>query len=428
MHNVATAFLAISSVSAFTPITQIQSSRSANFRSAPHLDRLRLPTSQPLNRYANAALFNLADSPSALPFLSNRCSWLDVAGKATHQQKNQPIFYRSIDEFAQTFCNIPGAEKSQKRQGPFEGIKRITMNRLLKRVVYKVLAATELTEKDIISLRNRECREALSHIPEGISVSSVTTGEIQAEWLMPIDTKHLLPKVGLYFPGGAYLTGSAHARRSITGNLAGKANMKILTCNYRKSPEHAYPAALQDAECAYDYLISLGYRAADIVIMGDSSGGHLALSLALLLKEKYPIKEKHPHHSSVAGLILLSPWTDMTMTSGTIKDKHKSDPILPAHRMREVVDLFAGDMERSDPRISPLYADLHGLPPMLIHVGENEILLGDSTSLAKKAHAADVPTKIKIWTDMPHVFHVLHEFLPEGKLALKEVANFVKNL
>ncbi len=422
MNNVATAFLVISSVSAFTPITQVKSSRSANFRPAPHLDRLRLPSSQPVNRYANAALFNMADSPSALPFLTNRCSWLDVDGKATNQQKNQPIFYRSIDEFAQAFCDIPGAEKSQKRKGPFEGIKRITMNRLLKREVYKVLAATELTEKDIISLRNRECREALSNIPEGISVSSVTTGEIQAEWLMPTDTQNLIPKVGLYFPGGAYLIGSAHARRSITGNLAGKANMKILTCNYRKSPEHAYPAALQDAEYAYDYLISLGYRAVDIVIMGDSSGGHLALSLALLLKEKYP------HHSSVAGLILLSPWTDMTMTSLTIADKRNTDPILPAHRMREVVDLFAGDIERSDPRISPLYADLHGLPSMLIHVGENEILLGDSTSLAKKAHAADVPTKIKIWSDMPHVFHALHDFLPESKLALKEAAQFVKNL
>ncbi len=417
MLHAATAFLSLSSASSFVPPNPINPSRSTNIRPITNLHRLQLVTDQPSSLRANSG-FSAFKSPADRSIFPKHYSRLDIACKAT-KKNNDPASNCPLDELDQQFCDIPGAEKSKKRLGFIDKTRHKMVDNTLKREVYAGFETTEFTLENVLALRNRDCRKELSKIPAGISISSVAIGDIQAEWLTPTNTKNLLPKVGLYFFGGAYLIGTPACHRAITGNLARMANMKILSSDYRKLPENSYPAALQDAVSAFDYLISEGYKSEDIVIMGDSSGGHLALSLALKLKEQHP-------NQTLGGLVLISPWTDMTMTSETIASKSKTDPILPAHRMPELVDRFAGNMKRNDPRISPLHADLKGLPPMLIHVGENEILLGDSTSLAAKAHAANVHTEAKVWADMPHVFHILHDYLPESKQALEEVAQFIK--
>jgi acetyl esterase/lipase len=386
-----TAFLLLSSVTSFTPSSY---DRRAQSTTSHNIDLQRLQVTHPHSRIG-----------------------IHVACSAQYNRQASSLSH--AHELGNQFLDIPGATLSDKRHSLVDRTRHKILNFQLRKNVYTSFDRLELTPESILALRDKARRKLLSKVPPGVSISPTIIGNIQAEWVTPTNSKDLLPKVGLYFFGGAYLTGNPAYFRSITGNIARLAHMKILASNYRKLPENSYPAALEDAISAFDYLLSQGNHPQDIVIMGDSSGGHLALSLTLKLKEMYPDQR-------LAGLVLISPWTDMTMQSATLKSKRKTDPILPAHRMSELIDLIAGDMERNDPLISPLWADLSGLPPLLIHAGENEILLEDSTRLALHAHAAKVPTEIKIWSAMPHVFHRLHDFLPESREALAEVAHFIK--
>jgi epsilon-lactone hydrolase len=438
MLNTVTTFLALSAANSFSPLHPIStSSRLHQLQTLPH------PSSQ-----FRTSLTPLLNTPSNHGIFSSKPFSRDIACDAIRPNRNrqnpnqhpqrpnqhpgrpnqhshQPSDPSScpLEEFDPKLCELPNAEKSKKRSGFIEDTRHRTIDSTLRREVYSGFNSTELTPENVLVYRSRDCRKELSKIPAGIQVKPVSIGNIQAEWLIPTNTKNLNPKTGLYFFGGAYVIGNPTCHRAITGNIARLANMPVLASDYRKVPENSYPAALQDAMSAYNHLLSEGLKPEEIVIMGDSSGGHLALSLAL------EIQKRHPDHK-LGGLVLISPWTDMTLTSETLKTKAATDPVLPAHRMPEVVDLFtnSGKINPKDPRVSPLYDNLSKLPPLLIHVGENEILLNDSTNLAVRAHEAGVPTQFKVWTDMPHIFHILHDFVPESKEALQEVAQFIKHL
>ena len=219
----------------------------------------------------------------------------------------------------------------------------------------------------------------------------------EAEWVS-VTRAHMKKYVILYCHGGGYSTGSRLYARTLTTKLAETTSMDVLAFDYRLAPEHPYPAACEDAMKAWDYLMLLGYGARDVIVAGDSAGGNLALSLVLKLKEEQRLLPR--------GLVLLSPWTDLTASGKTHTTRALVDPVLDADYLRKMTENYAAGRELTDPLISPLFGDFEGFPPTYIQVGVNEMLLSDSTMLHKKLVAANVSAKIDVFKAMWHVFQM----------------------
>jgi acetyl esterase/lipase len=195
--------------------------------------------------------------------------------------------------------------------------------------------------------------------------------------------------------------------------------MRALAINYRLAPEHPYPAALEDAATAYRWLLSQGNDPARIIIAGDSAGGGLTLATLVALREA---GEPLP-----AGAVCISPWTDLACTGDCVHEKAPLDKILSPDGLTRSAKSYAGGHELRSPLISPLYADLRGLPPLLIQVGTDEILLDDAKRIAEKAQIAGVDITLEIWEEMFHVFQII-PFLPETKQALGQIGDFVSRI
>ena len=198
---------------------------------------------------------------------------------------------------------------------------------------------------------------------------------ILAEWVS-VKRKHMKKYVLLYCHGGGYNTGSLKYARSITNKLAASTSMDVLSFDYRLAPENPYPAALHDAVKVWDYLMYHGYGARDVILAGDSAGGNLALALSLTLKKQNRILPR--------GLVLFSPWTDLTRSGLSHQSKKDIDPILTEEYLTQAIEDYAGERDLQDPLISPLYGDFHDFPPTLIQAGSNGILLSDSQNLHKQ--------------------------------------------
>ena len=186
--------------------------------------------------------------------------------------------------------------------------------------------------------------------------------------------------------------------RTLTSKLATTTSMDVLCFDYRLAPENPYPAACEDAMKAWNYLMLLGYGARDIILTGDSAGGNLALSLTLRLKEERRLLPR--------GLVLLSPWTDLTSSGESFETMAELDPVLSREYIDGMIHAYAEGMDLQNPQISPLFGDFHGFPPTYIQVGENEILLSDSLRLYKNMLEADVSVKLDRFPGMWHVFQM----------------------
>lgn len=239
----------------------------------------------------------------------------------------------------------------------------------------------------------------------------------EAEWVS-VTRAHMKKHVILYCHGGGYSTGSRLYARTLTTKLAETTSMDVLAFDYRLAPEHPYPAACEDAMKAWDYLMLLGYGARDVIVAGDSAGGNLALSLVLKLKEEQRLLPR--------GLVLLSPWTDLTASGKTHTTRALVDPVLDADYLRKMTENYAAGRELTDPLISPLFGDFEGFPPTYIQVGDNEMLLSDSTMLHKKLVAANVSAKIDVFKGMWHVFQ-MSPFKTAGE-AMEKNAEFIYDI
>ena len=239
----------------------------------------------------------------------------------------------------------------------------------------------------------------------------------EAEWVS-VTRAHMKKYVILYCHGGGYSTGSRLYARTLTTKLAETTSMDVLAFDYRLAPEHPYPAACEDAMKAWDYLMLLGYGARDVIVAGDSAGGNLALSLVLKLKEEQRLLPR--------GLVLLSPWTDLTASGKTQTTRALVDPVLDADYLRKMTENYAAGRELTDPLISPLFGDFEGFPPTYIQVGDNEMLLSDSTMLHKKLIAANVSAKIDVFKGMWHVFQ-MSPFKTAGE-AMEKNAEFIYDI
>ena len=222
-------------------------------------------------------------------------------------------------------------------------------------------------------------------------------------------------KAILYCHGGGYTSGTLGYSRILGSKLSLVTSWQVMSFEYRLAPEHPYPAAVEDALRAWDHLMHLGYGARDVVVAGDSAGGNLALVLTHTLKETGRLLPRN--------LLLFSPWTDMTASGRSYQERADIDPVLTLNYIYATRDAYARGQDLTDPRLSPLFADLTGFPPTLIQAGTNELLLSDSVRLRNRMLKASVPCRLEVWDGMWHVFQTFP--MKKANEAMEHAAGFL---
>ena len=257
--------------------------------------------------------------------------------------------------------------------------------------------------------------------PDVFHMTQITLSNCSAE-LLTLSKDPNQSRAILQLHGGGYIGAMRNKYRSFAGlyNEISK-GCNVFTPDYRVAPENIFPAALEDAAEAYHWLLGIGYSPERVVVAGDSAGGGLALALCLYLKDRgEPLPE---------GLILMSPWTDLTASGESYQTNYTLDPLLGNTRDSMLYNLeYVGDHDVTNPYISPLFGDYHDFPPMLIQVGSIEMLLSDSTSLAQKVKEAGGKVRLSIYDGMFHVFQMGELMLPESKQAWEEAGKFLRVL
>ncbi len=255
-----------------------------------------------------------------------------------------------------------------------------------------------------------------ARMPPRVEVESVTVGSMYAEWLRPREAE---PESAiLYLHGGGYTMGSCDTHRALAARIAAAGKASALMINYRLAPENPFPAALEDVTKAYASLLSDGRLAARTVVIGDSAGGGLAIALAVGLRD---LGKPLP-----AGIVGISPWLDLSMSGETMKTCARSDPLISWESSVLQARRYVGKHDPREPLISPLFADVHGLSPLLLQVGEHEVLRSNSVRMAERARAAGVDARLEVWPGMWHVWHAWGSFVPEARRAIKRIGNFVQ--
>jgi monoterpene epsilon-lactone hydrolase len=250
-----------------------------------------------------------------------------------------------------------------------------------------------------------------------VQIQPVVANGVPAEWTI---TPHANPsRVIMFLHGGGYMSGSIASHRHMIAEAGRQAGTRTFAVGYRLAPEHPYPAALDDALTAYRYLLAAGYAPQNIVLAGESAGGGLALATAISLRDT---GDPLP-----ACLWCSSPWVDLTMSGPSMTTKSAVDPLIQAAYLNELAAAYLNGTDPRAPLISPLNADLHSLPPVLIQVGSAETLLNDSTRLAAALGEEDVSVTLQIWPDMIHAWHLFYQQVSAGRRALTAVGAFVRS-
>ena len=248
-------------------------------------------------------------------------------------------------------------------------------------------------------------------VPADVRISSAQVGGVLGEWVEGTGSANA---VLLYLHGGGYTTMSPRTHRSLTSRLAAWSNARLFALDYRLSPEHPFPAAVDDAVAAYRALVATGIAASRIVVAGDSAGGGLALALL--------ISSRDAGDPLPVAAVLFSPWTDLAATGKSIVENDASDPLFFGSWVARQGRHYLGNTLSTHPLASPVYADLTGLPPLLIQVSDSEVLLDDSRRVAEKAERSS----LRIWHGVPHGWQIFAPILPEGRDALREAAEFIR--
>ena len=283
------------------------------------------------------------------------------------------------------------------------------------------------TEKPHASVERARARTAARiwspRVPAGwrFTASSVPSCQpLIGEWLEPIaETERAAPlRTLLYLHGGGYYFCSPKSHRSLVFPLAVHIGARTFSLEYRLAPEHPFPAALDDALAAYRRLVQDGTPPESIVVAGDSAGGGLALALLVALRDA--------GDALPAAGLLFSPWTDLAATGATLVSNDGLDPMFRGAAIARAAKFYLGTASATHPYASPLYADLTGLPPLLIQAGSTEVLLDDARRVAEWAREAQVEVDFEIWPKMPHVWQLFVPFIPEGRAALEHAAAFAR--
>jgi len=253
-------------------------------------------------------------------------------------------------------------------------------------------------------------------MPPQVDVQQTRVGNALGEWLRPNHAGN--GRAILFFHGGAYSMGSCNTNRAIASRVAIASATPSLVFEYRLAPEYPFPAALEDALATYRGLVSGGISAQKIAFVGGSAGGGLAIATAVSLRD---------HGDPLpAAIACLSPWVDLELTGESMTTRAKVDPLISREYLQWHAVQYIGQHHPRSPLISPLYADLHGLPPMLIQVGDYETLLSDSVRLADCARNAGVDMTCEVWEGMWHFWHLSAGLIPEGKRAIARIGAFIR--
>jgi monoterpene epsilon-lactone hydrolase len=261
-----------------------------------------------------------------------------------------------------------------------------------------------------VNEQRRLLRELLSAqpLPSEVTVTAaelggVPTAEITVDGIEP---RHVV----LYFHGGVYVMGDAALAAELASQVGRRTQAKVISVDYRLAPEHPYPAAVDDAHAAYEALLEGGFDPSDIVFAGESAGGGLAVATLVNARD-------HGLPLPAAGYVM-SPYADLTLAGTTIDAKRELDPLLSREALQARVPDYTAGQDAALGLISPVFADLSGLPPLIIQAGSHEVLLDDAVRLAQQAATADVEVTLEITPRVPHVFQAYHAILDEGAAAL----------
>jgi epsilon-lactone hydrolase len=283
--------------------------------------------------------------------------------------------------------------------------------------VIRRLLASHPRPTDLSERRKRlDALGAQYPLPADVRVEPVNASGVVAEWTATPEADP--SRVVLFLHGGGYISGSIDSHRHMIAQAGREARARTLALGYRLAPEHPFPAALDDALAGYRFLLSQDFAPEKIAIAGESAGGGLAVAALVALRD--------------AGVILpacawlSSPWVDLAMTGGSMSAKAAVDPLIGRAYLTELAAAYLNGADPLNPLASPLHADLHGLPPMLIQVGSAETLLDDAVRLAGVAGAADVRVTLDVWPDMIHAWHLFYQQVAAGRRALAEVGAFVR--
>ncbi len=250
-----------------------------------------------------------------------------------------------------------------------------------------------------------------AQLPAGLIRETLAVNGVPAEWVTARGAA--ADRAVLYLHGGGYALGSIATHRELAARISAASGARCLVIDYRLGPEHRFPAAVEDAVAAYRWLLAAGYAPERLAIAGDSAGGGLTMATLLALRDqKLPLP---------ATGVCISPWADLTMSGASMTSKVKDDPMLSREPLAMMAGHYLGDGDPRAPLASPVFADLRGLPPLLIQVGAAEVLLDDSTRLAEKARAGGVEVELEVWPDMIHVWHAFASLVPEGQEAIDRI-------
>jgi epsilon-lactone hydrolase len=287
--------------------------------------------------------------------------------------------------------------------------------------VLSMLRSTQPREGDPLDFeRYRRFLTAMApRPPNGVQVLRTEVAGRTVDWVVPEGAD---PSVRLlYLHGGGYIAGSVHTHRALAARIAQAAGCVGLVVDYRIAPEDPFPAALEDCIAALAYTAHYGHDGAAaaprcLFIGGDSAGGGLTLATLLETRGRVP----------VTAAVTISAWTDMACTGESLLSRAPTEPFLAPHLMQPTAAAYLNGCDPRDPRVSPLYGDLRGLPPLLMQAGDSEILLDDTRRFAAKAQAAGVDVTCEIWPEMFHVFQAFSTILPEGQQAIEHLGAYLR--
>ncbi|CAN5311192.1 alpha/beta hydrolase [soil metagenome] len=290
--------------------------------------------------------------------------------------------------------------------------------KIFKMVFWLIRLFTGKRMPDVIRMRREMDFGARTFLrrPDQVSYQPINMGGLPAERITPDGARH--DKILYYLHGGAYALCSLNTHRRMVALLAKEAGATAYAIEYRMAPEHIFPAALIDAVKGYEWLLGQGFKPEDIIIAGDSAGGGLSVSTMLKLREEgTPLP---------AAAVLLSPWADLEGSGESNKRPQRRDSVLHNEGLTWHGKLYAGDNDLRNPFISPIYADCSHLPPMMIQVGQLELIYNDSTRMAENVSAAGVDVELVEWGHTFHVWQIYDFMLPEARQSIKEIGAYMR--
>lgn len=265
--------------------------------------------------------------------------------------------------------------------------------------------------------RMKNSTRFMPRVPDDVDVVATTVAGVPCEWISHLTSRQ--DRVLMYLHGGGYVFGGEGSHRDIGWRLARAARMRVLMVDYRLAPEHPFPAALEDATGCYRSLIGEGIAPQNIALGGDSAGGGLCVALLINLRNLgMPLP---------GSCVLLSPWTDLSMSGDTMGRNASLDPLLSESILEKMAGCYLGEHDRKAPLASPLFGDVSGLPAIYIQVGSREVLKSDAERLADKIREAGGEVMLEVWPGMFHVFQIFAARVPEGRQAIEELAQFLLN-